>query len=345
MTGADVKIARPELLTIGRAGIAGLVGRRQFALTVVAVAMFAFFSLRANYFFTSDNLIDIARASAYTVIVGVAITFLMISGEIDLSVGSLFGLSAVVMGLLVANTGMNPWAAALAVVLVGALVGAVNGLVTVVGGVPSFIVTLGSYSLLRGLALVLTGGEAVPFPEGVGASFQKVVAGSVFGVPAQVLWALGIAGLGGFALKHTRFGAHVYASGGNERAASSMGIATARCKLMCFIMTGAACGLVGALQTGWLSAGDPTTGNGFELQVIAAAIIGGLALTGGDGSVYGTVLGVTIVGMLSSGLVLMGAPGNWVQVLVGALIITVALLEVLVRRRGSTRERLRALVR
>jgi ribose transport system permease protein len=319
--------------------------QRQYTLTIVSAALFAFFSLFANYFFTLANIYDMLRVISYTLIVGVPMTFLFISGEIDLSVGANEGFTTVVMALLITNSGVDPWIAAAASVLLGAFIGGINGLFTVIG-VPSFIVTLGMLSLLRSLALVLTGATPVVYPDGVQGSFFPAVNGTIAQLdrlPVPILWGLGVAVIGAVALRYTRFGSHVYATGGNARAARATGIGTKRVKFMCFVLTGASCGLLGALEGGWLREGNPTSGTGFELQVIAALIIGGITLTGGAGSVYGTFIGASIVGMLYNGLVLIGVEGNWNGFFVGLLIVVVASAEIGLQRRHELRRFIQSL--
>jgi ribose transport system permease protein len=320
--------------------VARLLLQRQFTLTVMAIALFGFFSVFAANFFTLDNVYDMARVSTYLLIVGVPMTYLFIAGELDLSVGSNFGIAEVLMALLIVKLGVDPWLAACGAILLGLFVGVINGFATTVVGVPSFIITLGMLSLLRGLALVATAAIPVVYPDTVHSSFFSAANGrlaQLAGLPVQVLWGVVIFAIGAWVLRSTRFGHHVYATGGNARAARASGISTRGVKFMCFALTGAGCGLIGALEGGWLRSGFPTTGTGFELQVIAAVIIGGVALTGGEGSVYGTFLGVAIIGMLYNGLTLIGVQGNWNQFFIGLLIVVVGTGEVGLKRRHEIR--------
>jgi ribose transport system permease protein len=308
---------------------------RQLGITGVAVVLFVFFSVSAAHFFEIGNILDVGRLVAFTTIVGVGMTFLFIAGEFDISVGSHYALATIVMGLLVTEHGVAPWPAAIIVVLMGAGIGLFNGIVTTFLGIPSFIVTLGMFSLLRGAALVLSGAFPITFPVDLKSSFFSIASGTVLGLPAQVLWMAVILLIGGCVLRFTRFGYHVYATGGNVAAARANGIPTIRLKIYCFVLTGAACGLIGALQAGWLKTVSPTTGSGFELQVIGAVIIGGVALQGGEGSVYGTFLGAAILGMLVDGIVLLGVDGNYTQIFIGMIIIIAAGLDVLMRGEGK----------
>lgn len=318
-------------------------GGRQAALTLVAALVFGFFSIFATRFFTLDNVFDMARLSTFMLIVGVPLTFLFIAREIDISVGSHYGFATVLMAVFVAKWGIAPWPAALLTVFAGFLIGSVNGVLCTVIGVPSFICTLGMFSLLAGASQVVTAGQSILYPADAQSSFFDAADGTIGSMPTEILWAAAIVALGAVVLHWTPFGAHVYATGGNEKAARASGISTRGVRFLCFALTGAACGLAGALTGGWLMEGSPETGSGFELQVFAAIIIGGVALTGGAGSVYGTVLGVAIVGMLANGLVLIGAQANWNELFIGLIIVAVATIEVAINRRADLKRVLRRL--
>jgi ribose transport system permease protein len=318
---------------VGLLAIPRVSAGRQFALTFVALVLFAFFSIFAKYFFTLSNIYDMARVSTFTLIVAVGVTYLFIAAEIDLSIGANQSFSTVIMALAITNHAVNPWLAALYAVVAGTLVGIVNGTIATVIGVPSFIVTLGMLSILGGGALVLTGSLPVAYPEGLNSSFFAAANGTILGnFPVQILWALAVFAIGGLALKFTPFGYHVYGVGGNAKAAHQMGIHVRRVKFLCFVMTGALCGLTGALEGGWLREGDPSAGDTFTLQTIAAVILGGVALYGGAGSVYGTLIGTVITGMLGNGLVLLGAQASWPELFVGIIIVMVATIEVGLKR-------------
>lgn len=308
---------------------------RQAAMTVVAIAIFLFFSFEANNFLTVGNLLDIARAASFIGIVAVAWTYLLIAGELDLSVGSIYGLGTILMGWLVASLGLNPWLAALLIILYGILVGAVNGIITVYVGVRAFVVTLGMLSLLRGAALAISGNFPISYPRGLQSSLFTVGGGSVWGIPVQPIWFLGVFVIGAIVLAQTKFGYWVYATGGNEAAAREMGIPTKRIKLMTFILVGFACALIAILQGAWLKSASPSTGIGFELQVIGAVLIGGASLTGGDGNIWGTVVGAIILGMVANGLVLFGFPPSSGLLASGAIIITAGIIDVVLRRAGG----------
>ncbi len=308
---------------------------RQAAMTVVAIIIFAFFSLRANNFMTLGNLFDIARASAFIGIVAVAWTYLLIAGELDLSVGSAYGLGTIVMGWMVVSLSLDPWLAAFFTILYGVGIGLVNGIVTVYIGVRAFVVTLGMLSLLRGAAFAISGNFPISYPRELTSSLFPLGAGSMLGVPAQAIWFIAVAIVGGIVLSRTKFGYWVYATGGNEPAAREAGIPTKRIKLITFVLVGVACGLIAVLQGAWLRNATATTGTTFELQVIGAVLIGGASLNGGDGNIYGTLIGAAILGMVTNGLVLLGFPPSASLLAAGAIIVVAGIIDVMLRRAGS----------
>ena len=183
-------------------------------MTVVAVALFVYFSLAANNFVTWGNIVDIIRASAFIGIVAVTWTYLLIAGELDLSVGSTYGFGTIIMAWLISSGGIDPWAAAGLTLLFGAIVGIVNGVITVYVGVRAFVVTLGMLSALRGAAHYVSGSFPISFARGVESSLFPLGGGTLFGVPAQAIWFIVVLVLGGIALRYTKFGYWLFATGG-----------------------------------------------------------------------------------------------------------------------------------
>ncbi|WP_052507711.1 ABC transporter permease [Sphingomonas hengshuiensis] len=318
---------------------------RQTAMLIVALALFAGFAGNAPHFLETQTQFEILRIAAFTLLIGLPLTWLVIAGEVDLSIGSNYGLCSVLTGLAIVDWGWNPWAAALLAMLLGGAIGLFNGVAVVKLKVPSFILTIGMLSLLRGLALVITMGLSIDIPAAIESSFFSAAGGMAGPVPVQVLWALGAFIVSGLVLRYTLFGARLYATGGNARAALQMGVNPGRVKIITFAVLGLACGLAGALTAGWLRMGSPNTGAGGELAIIAAVIIGGAALSGGVGTATGTLIGAIIVSMLQTGLVLLGVQGNWVQVYVGVLIVLAAGVEPYLRPDGAIAEWLRGLDR
>jgi ribose transport system permease protein len=307
-------------------------------ILLATVVTFAGWSIFAPEFLTTDNLLSIGQQISYLGIVAVGLTFLLIAGELDLSVGSMYGFLAIIFAELVVNQGLNLVSAIVLTIVLGVAIGFVNGFVTTQFLIPSFIVTLGMLGVLRGGALVVAGG--LPIGTVTDQTFYDVSAGLYLGdkVPAQVFWLAGVMLVAAIVLAFTKFGYQVYATGGDRLAAAHAGINTRRTKLFCFMLTGGLVGLIGVLSVGWLGTANPLTGQGFELQVIAAVVIGGTSLFGGAGSIFGTFLGAAIIGMISNGLVLVGVDQYWQQLVTGAIIVAAALLNVTLRRAAVAEE-------
>jgi ribose/xylose/arabinose/galactoside ABC-type transport system permease subunit len=284
------------------------------------------------YFLTETNLLNISRQMAIVAIVAVGMSYLIISREFDLSVGSTYGLAGIGAGLLVRNVGMNIWLAAAIMLCIGALIGLINGLMVTKVGIPSFIVTLGMLSLLRGAALVLANGW--PVSDLPAASFFDVFGGRLFGrIPMQTLWMAAVLLVGGFVMSKTLFGYHVYATGGNRDAARLMGIDTDRVKIINFVLAATLAAFGGLISLAFLNSVTPTAGTGLELDIIAAVVIGGTALAGGAGSILGTFLGAAILSTVRNGLVLLGVSAYWQQAAIGFVIVVAVTLDVLNTRR------------
>lgn len=332
---AAASVAATDTQSSFRALLSYALRTRQAAMTVIAVLLFFYFATFANNFATAGNLLDIARATAFIGIVAVAWTFLLISGEIDLSVGSAYGLGTVIMAWLIQSQAFDPWLAAGVTLLFGAAVGFVNGTITVYIGVRAFVVTLGMLSILRGAAFAISGSFPISYPRGIESSLFPLGGGSLYGIPAQAIWLLAVLIIGAVVLARTKFGYWVYATGGNEAAARGMGIPTKLVRLSTFVLVGVSCGLIAVLQGAWLQTSSPTTGTSFELQVIGAVLVGGAALNGGDGNIYGTLVGAAILGMVANGIVLLGYPPDASLLASGAIIVAAGITDVLLRRFGS----------
>jgi ribose transport system permease protein len=322
-----------ETAGVGRArqGWQRLVQVREFGILAAAIAIFVALSLaRPATFFTEDNILRVAMQISLLTILATGMTFLFISGEIDLSIGAMYGLLALAISKMLFDWGWSPWVAMPATIASGAGIGFVNGFLTTWFRIPSFIVTLGMLGILRGLALVWI---RTP-PIGRSPEFDQVTAGRLFGqIPVQVLWMLGVVLIASWVLGRTKFGYHVYATGDNEVAARNAGINTRRVKIACFVLLGALAGLASSILIGWVHGVSRGYGPGYELDVIAAVVIGGTNLFGGIGSVFGTFLGAAITGMITTGLVLLGAQQDSEPIAKGAVIIMAVLLDVTVRRR------------
>jgi ribose/xylose/arabinose/galactoside ABC-type transport system permease subunit len=295
---------------------------RYIAYVALAVVVVVFGILSPDRFQTTNNLGIVLQNCAVLAIVAVRITFVIIGGSIDLSVGSVMAFSGAITASTV--TSLGEWAFIVGP-LVGGILGLMNGLVFVVGRIPSFVVTLGMLSIARGSTVIFTGGAPVPIP--LTSSFY------VFGTPpAPFLIAASVAAVMGFFLRFTTFGRYTFAIGGDEEKARVLGIPVDRVKLAMFILSGILAGVGGAVLTSQLGSGSPTVGTGFELMAISAVVIGGTPLTGGVGSIIGTAVGSLVITSLANGLIIMGVPTNVQTVLTGVVLIGAVMISI---RRGK----------
>ena len=292
---------------------------RSYVVYAGFALIFIIFSITLSQygFLTGNNLLNIIRQTATISVMAVAMTFVIASGEIDLSVGSVAGLSSVVAAMTVTRYGLV--AGALAGLAVGALVGLINGLLTTRVGIPSFLVTLGMLGIANGVAMWITASAPIPI---LNDAFNNIFgSGNLGPVPSLFLWTLVALGLGHFVLRKTPFGRKVLATGGNPVAARYSGIDTMKVKLFVLMASGAAAGIAGMLYAGRLNSGRFQWGQGDELSVIAAVILGGTPLAGGLGSVFGTVLGALMIGLINNGLILMGLDYSQQLIIRGLIII------------------------
>jgi len=288
-----------------------------FALVVIGM-MIASPAFRAP-----ENLIAIGRQVAVLGIASFAMTFVILAGEIDLSVGAVASAAGVVTAMALA-AGFGPWAILIGVG-VGAGFGLMNGLLTVYAAVPSFIATLVSFFIAQGVALTLTGGRTILFDAD---GFRDLFAtGSVFGLRSAFLWLLFVFLALWWLLSRTRFGAHVYAIGGSQPSSRMLGLAVDRIKILIFTMAGALMGLVGMILISRIGNARSDGAVGLEFDAIAAVVIGGTALGGGTGSLVRSLIGVMLIGVLNNGLAILNVDFNAQQVIKGVLVIAVVLLD------------------
>jgi len=308
-----------------------LLATRDMGIFVVAALTFVGFSLAAPRFLTAQNLLNILREASPLCILAVGMTYLLVAGEFDLSAGANYGFLVTVIAFLIVQRGLDPWLAGALVVLLGVAVGCVNGLMVTRARLPSFIATLGSMAILRGAANIVSGGYPIS-AQNEDYSFYRFIGGHLLGrVPNLILVMIATLLIGGVVLAKTRFGYEIYSTGGDEESARLSGVNTAGRKITCFMITGGLCGLIATLLFGWIGLAPYNTGNGFELRVIAAAVVGGTGLFGGRGTIFGTFVGAILLGMLTNGLILMGLRQFWDGVAAGALILAVAGLDLVVR--------------
>ena len=276
-------------------------------------------------FLTVGNLFDVTRQVSINAVISFGMTLVILLGGIDLSVGSILAVSSLVVALLM-KAGDSATLAALVGILCGALMGVVNGLLVTKGRVAPFIATLGTMTLLRGLALVLSQGSPISgFPS---ALFSALGGGYFLGViPLPVVWMLALFAILWFVLDRTVFGRHVYATGGNPEAAALSGVNTDRVQILVYTLSGFTAAVAGIILTSRLDSAQPTAGAGYELDAITAVVLGGTSLAGGRGWIFGTLLGALLIGVLNNGLNLVGVSAFYQQVIKGSVILLAVLLD------------------
>ncbi|MBM3825701.1 MAG: ABC transporter permease [Verrucomicrobia bacterium] len=291
----------------------------RFGILLVLLAVGLGLSLATESFLTVSNLTNVARQVSINGILAVGVTFVLLTGGVDLSLGSVVALSGVVCATFAhpSADGHPLFLPVAAGLLTGAACGLVNGGLVTKGNVAPFIVTLGMMTVARGLALIVSGGRPVADMS----ERLTALAGDVGGVPIPLLFFAAVALAAWAFLRRFRLGRHVYAVGGNEQAARAAGISVGQVKLFVYVLCGLMAGLAGVVLAARITTGQPNAGVAYELDAIAAVVIGGTSLSGGIGSVAGTVLGVILIGVINNGLDLMSVSSYYQQVVKGVIIV------------------------
>lgn len=312
-----------------------IVSTYEFGITLSLVLLIVLVSVLTPRFLNPTNLTNVTRNFAFNAATAVGQAFVIIAGGIDLSVGSVISLSGVVTPILLQN-GWGLWSAIGAGVAAGALCGLINGLLVTKAKMPPLIPTLGMLSIARGLALVITRGRPITSFGEHGAAFLELGSGYLFGViPNPVVYMVVVVFLGWLVLTRTPFGYAIYAIGGNPEASRLSGIPVDRIKTLTYVISGTIAGLTGILLASRLSVGNATNGQGDELEVIAAAVIGGISLSGGKGTVGAVLVGSAIIGVIRNAMVLVRVSSFWQEVVIGCVIILAVLLDRLRNRRAA----------
>ncbi|KAA5830036.1 ABC transporter permease [Saccharopolyspora hirsuta] len=304
-------------------GLLGALGDRmsgavsQVAAAGALIVVFVVLSIVAPSFLTADNLFNLGSQTSVNAVMAVGVTLVIITGGIDLSVGSVAALSGVVGVLLMAEHGFNPLIGVLGGIAVGAVAGLVNGLLVSVVGLPPFIATLGMLSVGRGLVLIATGAVAV---FGAPESFRLLGQGVINAIPIPVLLIAVVAVLGHLVLTRTRLGRYAYVMGSNMEAARLSGVPVKRYTTLVYVLSGALAGLGGMIAASRINSGQPNFGEGLELDVIAAVVIGGASLFGGRGTVLGSLIGAFLVAVIRNGAVQLNIGTFYQNVLIGVII-------------------------
>ena len=303
------------------------------ALLVIIVV----FSLLSPNFFEFDNVVGILLATAVNGVLALGVTFVIITGGIDLSIGTVMTLSAVMTGVLITNLGLPIPVGIVGGVATGGLAGLTNGILIGRYKIPSFIATLGMLNVAKGLALVISGLKPIYFSDTPG--FNQGAMGSLIGsivpgfaIPNLVLVLFGAALVASVALSRTILGRYTFAMGSNEEASRLSGVNVVRWKIAVYTVCGLFAGLAGVLIAARLNSAQPSLGQGYELDAIAAAVIGGTSLSGGEGTILGTVIGAFIISTLTNGLRILSVPQEWQTVVTGGIVILAVYLDIVRRR-------------
>lgn len=283
-------------------------------------------SILSPRFLTKSNLLNVFRQTSINAIIAAGMTFVILTSGIDLSVGSILGFSGAVAAKMLA-TGSNIFLALLVAIIIGGISGILNGIIITRGKVQPFIATLAIMILLRGATLVFTSGRpiAVQAASGVSPIFRWIGTGNIFGIPVPIIIMAIVFIICYFILNYTQFGRHIYAVGGNEEASLLSGINTDRVKTIAYLISGVLAAVAGIIVTSRLSSAQPTAGDGYELDAIAAVVLGGTSLVGGQGTIAGTIIGALIIGILNNALNLMDVQ-SYYQMIAKAIVILIAVL-------------------
>jgi len=310
-----------------------LLSRQTFWVFVAAAVAVVALSLATDTFATQKNLFNVTRNFAFVGIIALGMTAVIISGGIDLSVGSIVCLAGIVLGVVM-NAGYSIWAGVGAALLTSLAVGALNGALIAYVRMPPFVVTLGMLAIARSLAMVASNNRMVYEFGPDQAKLLALGGGTTLGVANPVIALIALALVAGYVFRWTQWGRHVFAIGGNEQAATLAGVRVNRIKVGVYMISGLAAGIAAVLEVGWLGAVTTNLGQSMELTVIAAAVIGGANLSGGTGTAFGAIIGAALIEVIRNSLLMAGVDSNWQGTFVGVFIVLAVLLE---RLRGRPR--------
>ncbi|WP_256757101.1 ABC transporter permease [Cohnella sp. WQ 127256] len=314
-------------------------GLQQFLAFGSLILLVIFFSIASSNFFHFSNIVGILLSTAVIGVLALGATFIIVTGGIDLSVGTVMTLSAVMTGVFITMWGLPVWVGVIGGLLTGALCGLISGFVIARLGIPPFIATLAMMMIAKGLALVISGTKPIYFTDNE--VFMEIALGSVLGdlipgfdIPNAVLIFFLAAIIGSIVLARTIIGRYNFAIGSNEEATRLSGVDVRKWKIIIYMIAGLFTGLAGVLMASRLNSAQPALGMGYELEAIAAVVIGGTSLNGGKGSIVGTVIGALIMSVLTNGLRIMSVPQEWQTVVVGLVILLAVYADILRRRKA-----------
>ena len=308
---------------------------RRYGILIMLLVLIIYFSFGSEYFLTGSNVVNVLRQSAVTGISAVGLTYVMLTGGIDLSIGAVIGLTAVTAASCMAKLGLSPILACIIALALGALIGLINGILVNYVEIPALIATLGVMTSVRGLCYILTGGLPV---YGFPASFDILGKGYVGVIPVPVIIMAVVLVLGWYVLNRTRYGRYLYAIGGSREAARLSGINVDKMVVATYMIAGLLSSLAGLVELSRLSSGQPSAGDGFEMNVITAVVLGGISVNGGEGKFFGVVVGIFIMSVLANGLVMMNVYEFYQQLIRGIVLIFAVGFDHLSKRKKSVKK-------
>jgi ribose/xylose/arabinose/galactoside ABC-type transport system permease subunit len=311
-----------------------ITGAREFGIFLVFLAIIVIMSIASPVFLTQVNLVNVIRQAVEIGIMSIGMGFIIINGDMDLSIGSSFAVVAMLAGSLFKAEILPPTVVFIIALLTGALLGGINGLLVTRAGIPSFVVTLGTMKIYRSIAYAISGGTSISvFPESATSSWVWGFGAKINGFPVQIFVMLGLYILAYIVLKKSSYGYKLYATGGNQRAAFLSGINTKNVKLTAFVIMGVCSAIAAIISLTYLNSVTTTAGVGREMDAIAASVLGGCALSGGRGTVIGIFIGVLIMGIVKNGMVLLQVPVFWQDGFIGLVVILAVFFDTVINAR------------
>lgn len=295
-------------------------------ILIILLLMVIALSIGTDTFLTTRNLINVIRQITFYAMIGLGEMAIIVTGGFDMSAGSIVGLTSILTAMAAQNAELPVLVIVMVAVATGLAVGLFNGGLVAYVGVPPFIATMGSQIICRGLALLISNGRPI---NGLNEDFTFLGSGSIGPIPIPILFLILTTLITWYMMKYTKTGRHIYAVGGNAQAALVSGIKTKRIRLFVFLFEGVLCAIAGMVLTARVDSGQPSLGEGFEMDAIAGAVIGGVSLSGGVGTIYGVICGSLVIGVLNNGMDLLNINGYWQQIAQGAIIVLAVTLDIL----------------
>jgi inositol transport system permease protein len=297
---------------------------QKYGMLLVLVAMVIIISILEPNFMQVTNLMNVLKQISVYAIIGYGVTFIIITTGIDLGLGAYMALAGVIAAYIAQSASTPGVVSVLAGAATGIVIGLVNGLIISISKIPPFIVTLGMTTITRGMALLLTDGKPV---SRLNESFRWWGGGRFLGIPTPIVWLIVITFISWVLLDHMKFGRYTRAIGGNEKAAVISGINIMKYKVLIYTFSGLCCGLAGVILAARVASGSPSAAQGYELDAIAGSVIGGTSMMGGTGSIFGVFIGAMVIGVLNSGLNMLGVSSYWQDIVKGVIIIAAVIVD------------------